>query len=197
MNRTLSRSLLALLLAGPALSSAAFAHLIVAQQGTLNLHGDGAYLAVSVATSSLTGVDDDGDGLLSEEELSAPARIVEPTIAATTIGLALYDVWLARSGKEPPVSRLALVFGCFLIHGLGLGGALSELGVNPAQQVATLLGFNVGIELGQLSVAALALAGFASLQHTFGGRSVRTASSLMTFGAVVMGAIWLVERVTL
>jgi HupE / UreJ protein len=126
--------------------------------------------------------------------LTAPARIVEPAIAATIVGLALFDVWMARKQTSPRVSRLALVFACSLIHGLGLGGALADLGISPAHQGATLLGFNLGIELGQLSVAALALLGFALLRQLFGGRSVQMASSVMTVVAVMAGGVWFVQR---
>lgn len=126
--------------------------------------------------------------------ITVPAKIVEPTIAATIVGLALYDYWIKRKKLTPPVSRVAIVFACSLIHGLGLGGALVELGVNPAQQGATLLGFNLGIELGQLGVAVLVLLAFAMLRQMFGVRSVRLASSLMVFSAVVAGGVWFVER---
>lgn len=128
--------------------------------------------------------------------LTAPARIVEPAIAATIVGLALYDLWLSRRTEGPSEAlRLGLVFGCSLIHGLGLGGALAELGINPAHQAATLLGFNLGIELGQLSVAALALLGLALVRQMFGGRSVQTASLLATLCAVMVGSVWFVQRV--
>ncbi len=63
------RALAALLvLAG---APAAHAHLMGAQQGTLNLVGDGAYLVISLPVSALEGVDDDGDGRLSGRELQA------------------------------------------------------------------------------------------------------------------------------
>ena len=127
--------------------------------------------------------------------ITVPSGLVEPAIAATIVGLALYDVWLARTQTTPPIPRLALVFGCSLIHGLGLGGALAELGINPAQQGATLLGFNMGIELAQIGVAALVLAAFALLRGVWGSRSVQIASSLMTVVAVVAGGVWFIERV--
>lgn len=126
--------------------------------------------------------------------ITFPASIVEPTIAATIVGLALYDYWLARKKITPPISRFAIIFGCSLIHGLGLGGALVDLGVNPSQQGATLLGFNLGIEFAQLGVAALVLIAFAMLRQMFGARSVRLASSLMVFSAVIAGSFWFIER---
>jgi hypothetical protein len=65
--------LLACLLAGSALS-AAHAHLVVSQRGTLNIVGDGAYMVLSLPVSSLSGFDDDHDGLLSVDELRAHGR---------------------------------------------------------------------------------------------------------------------------
>ena len=53
------------------------AHLMVAQRGTLNLQGDGAYMVLSVPVSALQGVDDDGDGLLSRAELRAHRAAIE------------------------------------------------------------------------------------------------------------------------
>jgi hydrogenase/urease accessory protein HupE len=67
----MSRSLRALLAGGLlALSAPAFAHLMPAQQGTINLVEDKAFVLVSVPVSTLGG-DDNGDGLLSKEELRA------------------------------------------------------------------------------------------------------------------------------
>jgi hypothetical protein len=129
--------------------------------------------------------------------ITFPENIVEPAIVATIIGLALYDLWKSRS-SEPSTSRelrFGLVFGCSLIHGLGLGGALTSLGINPTQQGATLLGFNLGIEIAQVGVALLAILGLALLQKIFGGRSIQTVSTFATLSAVIMGSLWFVERV--
>ena len=51
--------------------SSAQAHLMVAQKGTLHLQGDGAYLVVSLPVSAFSGIDDDGDGAWSSQELTA------------------------------------------------------------------------------------------------------------------------------
>ncbi len=127
--------------------------------------------------------------------ITFPSSIVEPAIAATIVGLALYDLWVARSKTSPRELRFGLIFGCSLIHGLGLGGALASLGINPAHQGATLLGFNLGIETAQLMVALLSILGFWALQNFFGRRSVQTASFVGTLGAIIMGGIWFLERV--
>ncbi len=127
--------------------------------------------------------------------ITFPENIVEPAIAATIIGLALYDLTRSSTVSSARELRYGLVFGCSLIHGLGLGGALASLGINPTQQGATLLGFNLGIEIAQVGVAGLAIVGLTLLQKMFGGRSVKTASLLATLSAVFMGSIWFLERV--
>ncbi len=90
-------------------------------------------------------------------DMSAPAMLVEPAIAVTIVGMAAFDFHARRKGRLPsPWLRLSLVFGCALIHGLGLASALTELGLDSQHQLPSLAGFNVGIELGQVAVALLA-----------------------------------------
>ena len=64
-------------LLGSALLPAAQAHLMVAQRGTLNLVGDGAFMVLSLPVSAFTGVDDDGDGPWSPAELRAHVASIE------------------------------------------------------------------------------------------------------------------------
>jgi hypothetical protein len=126
--------------------------------------------------------------------------IVEPAIAATIVGMAAFDLYARRqSQRAQPWGRLALVFGCALIHGLGLASALTELGLDTANRLPSLLGFNLGIELAQLAVALLVMAVLhgvrrlvkASAQATATGVATRMAS----LGAIVVGSVWFVERV--
>ena len=49
------------------------------------------------------------------------------------------------------------MFALGLLHGLGFAGVLSELGLPPGRFAPALLGFNIGVELGQLAVIAMAL----------------------------------------
>ena len=79
-----NRARLALLcLCGALLSMApAQAHLMAAQKGSLNLVGDAAFLALSVPVSALQGVDDDGDGALSQAELATHADAVRTQVTA-------------------------------------------------------------------------------------------------------------------
>jgi HupE / UreJ protein len=128
--------------------------------------------------------------------LTLPSRVVEPAIAMTIVALGLYDVLASkRFGAQQSAGRLGVVLVCSLIHGLGLGGALTGLGVDAAHQGVTLLGFNLGIELGQVAVASLAMLVFVGANRLFGEGTVRRLSSLGTLGAVMTGGVWFLARI--
>ncbi len=128
--------------------------------------------------------------------VSAPASVVEPAIAATIVGMAAFD-WRARvRGVEVSSAvRLALVFGCALIHGLGLASSLNVLGVDRAHLGPVLAGFNVGVELGQLAVSAAALTAASLVIRLAGTARAERAQWLASGGAMLVGSVWLVQRV--
>jgi hypothetical protein len=74
--------------------------------------------------------------------------IVEPLIALSIVVLALENVF---SNKVRPW-RLATVFFFGLVHGMGFAGALSDLGMPRSAFAEALVAFNLGVELGQLSI---------------------------------------------
>ena len=84
--------------------------------------------------------------------ISVPGSIVEPLIAASIVYVAVENTF--SRGLTP--WRPAVVFGFGLLHGLGFASVLGEFGLPEAQFVPALLGFNVGVELGQLAVIAMA-----------------------------------------
>lgn len=93
-------------------------------------------------------------GLSLTGVISLPAQIVEPLIAVSIAYVAIENVLRPRMTW----ARVAVVFGFGLVHGMGFAGVLREVGI-PADRLWTaLLGFNVGVELGQLSVIAGAFA---------------------------------------
>jgi hypothetical protein len=125
-----------------------------------------------------------------------PSRWVEPAIAATIIGMALFDRWSQNRSPPWPVSvRLSLVFACALIHGLGLAGALIDLGLEPEHLLLTVTGFNVGIESGQLAVTLLAAGFMRAVEHFKGAPGLALTRQLASLGAMVVGSMWLVQRV--
>jgi hypothetical protein len=81
-----------------------------------------------------------------------PGGWVEPLIALSIAWIALENL---RS-KDWNAWRTAVVFGFGMLHGLGFAGVLGELGLPDGQFFPALLGFNVGVEIGQLSVVLVA-----------------------------------------
>ncbi len=124
-----------------------------------------------------------------------PSAPVEIAIAATIVVLAL-DILRSRSGASPgPVARwpwaLCSLFG--LLHGLGFAGALTEAGLPPHAIPLSLVAFNVGIELGQLAIVAVALLAFRAL----GRRAPKTDLLTRVAPAYAIGslaAFWVLDR---
>ena len=81
-----------------------------------------------------------------------PSAIVEPIIAASIAVVALENIFRPRYSPW----RLLVIFVFGLVHGLGFAGALSDLALPRASLATGLLGFNVGVEGGQLAVIGAA-----------------------------------------
>jgi hypothetical protein len=116
--------------------------------------------------------------------------VVEPLIAASIAYVGLEN--MVRSNLE---RRWLLTFAFGLVHGLGFASVLREMGVgvNGAAALKPLLAFNLGVETGQIGIAAIAL----PVILTLGKRPrlalyLRPATSL---AVVAMGTWWLFERV--
>lgn len=113
---------------------------------------------------------------------------VEPAIASSVVLAAINNVrpWVTR--------RLwAVGFGFGLIHGFGFAGALGELGLPEDERLLALLGFNMGVELGQLLVIALALPLLFALRRA--RWYSRIAMPLVSLGIGVLATGWLWQRI--
>lgn len=123
--------------------------------------------------------------------IRAPSALVEPAIAASIIAMALVN--LARRGAAGR-ERYGLVLGFGLLHGLGFASGLIELGLDPKSRVASLIGFNIGVEIGQVAfVCALVLAGALLGRLIRGDGAGRLAPALSGLAAAI-GSVMLVER---
>jgi len=122
-----------------------------------------------------------------------PSRIVEPLIAASIVFVGVEN--LLRSGV--PKARQGVTFGFGLIHGFGFASVLREMGISAGTGgvALPLLSFNVGVELGQIMVAAVALPIIWKLRANpvFMIRWVPACSAVV----VLLGSFWFVERVWL
>lgn len=119
--------------------------------------------------------------------VTVPVRPVEIAIAASIVIAGLLNLF-PRAAR----ARLALAFGFGLVHGFGFANALAELGARGARLVPTLAGFNVGVELAQLSLVLLVLPFlFRARKSAFYAWRFMPAASLV---AAMAGAAWLVAR---
>jgi hypothetical protein len=119
--------------------------------------------------------------------LTPPSRWVESSIAASVVLAALNNVFPVFHGRRWMV---AFFFG--LIHGFGFASVLVDLGLPQGALALALLGFNLGVECGQLAIVAAFLPlAFALRRGWFYRRAVLTGGSLVI--AVVAG-VWFIER---
>jgi HupE / UreJ protein len=84
--------------------------------------------------------------------ISLPSRWVESVIAASIIVAAIQNIRGVVDSK-----RWIMAFGFGLIHGFGFASVLADLGLPQNALVTALIGFNVGVELGQLAIVAVFL----------------------------------------
>lgn len=84
--------------------------------------------------------------------INIPSNIVEPVIAISIVFIAVENIIT----KKLKPWRIAIIFVFGLIHGLGFAGVLKELGLPQSQFVNALITFNIGVELGQITVVLIA-----------------------------------------
>ena len=89
--------------------------------------------------------------------IDIPAFVVEPLIALSIAFIAIENL----TQEKLKVWRLWVVFGFGLLHGLGFASMLADFGMPGSDFVIALIGFNLGVELGQLSILFLAWFGIA------------------------------------
>lgn len=130
--------------------------------------------------------------------LRAPPEVVEPLIAASIVLMALMNL----SQRRAQVGlRVALVFGCGLLHGLGFASAIAAFGLDGRSMFVNVLAFNVGIELGQAVFVAVMLGLWVglrrlSLRTGSAGFDAARAARLGNGLALLIGAVWVVQRVS-
>ncbi|MEM1086671.1 MAG: HupE/UreJ family protein [Pseudomonadota bacterium] len=126
--------------------------------------------------------------------ISPPASIVEPLIALTIAFVAFENIVFKDMQKWRPL--VVVIFG--LIHGMGFAGFFGSLGLPQGQFWSALIGFNIGVEIGQLTivaVAALILWPVSSRIQTLDYRRYIAIPACAVIGLI--GAFWSFERVFL
>lgn len=118
-----------------------------------------------------------------------PAGLVEPLIAASVA----YVGFETLAKPRPHAFRLAVVFLFGLLHGLGFASVLGDLIASPSTRIVTLASFNVGVELGQLTVLA-AMFAVLGITAKVAARGAKYATRLASAAIGVTGVVWTVER---
>ncbi len=123
-----------------------------------------------------------------------PGRIVEPAIAASIVYVALENFFSRDIDRR---WRIAFLFG--LVHGFGFAGVLQEIGLPPNAVVPALAAFNIGVEIGQVAIVALALPILGLVDRLVAAdrtQPVRAAAVVYTISAMIglLGSYWLLTR---
>jgi hypothetical protein len=129
-------------------------------------------------------------GLAMYHVITPPSRIVEPLISFSILLVALQNIF---SSQLRP-SRIGIVFLFGLVHGLGFASSLNQMGLPQNAYLSSLFMFNIGVELGQLTVILLAffLAGkWFGKKPYYHKRIVVPVSFLI----VLVAGYWTVERI--
>jgi hydrogenase/urease accessory protein HupE len=116
-------------------------------------------------------------------------EFVEPLIALSVMYLAIENI----VRKSSPRARLGVTFGFGLVHGLGFGRVLSDLGLSRAELTLPLLGFNLGVELGQLALVAPLVPALFWLRRQ--ERAYRMTRLCTSTAIALVAWVWFVERV--
>jgi len=113
------------------------------------------------------------------------------------LGLALFTAShfeLLRRAPEANIHRVALAFAFGLVHGFGFAGVLAEMTLPTERLAAALLGFNLGVEIGQLAVVAALWPVLAGLRSMAGGRPHRIFAEWASAAVAATGIYWFLVR---
>ena len=115
----------------------------------------------------------------------------------SALGLALFTFChfaLLDRSERPARLRAAVAFGFGLIHGFGFAGILNELALPTERLAPALLGFNVGVEIGQIAIVAVGWPLLLLLENRSGGAWHRLVAEVASAAIAGLGVFWWVGR---
>ena len=129
-------------------------------------------------------------GLAMYGVIKPPSNIIEPLIAISIVVLAIENIYFS---KVKPW-RLVMVYLFGMVHGMGFAGALSQLGMPQYAFATALISFNVGVELGQLTII---LGLYFLLSRPFSMRSWYRKGVIIpiSLGIACIASYWTIERI--
>ena len=121
--------------------------------------------------------------------INPPPAIVEPLIALSILYVALENIF----SPKLKATRIGIVFLFGLVHGMGFASALGQLGLPQNAYFTSLLMFNLGVELGQITVI---IAAYFLLAKWFGNKPYYRKAIVIPLSALIsiVAAYWVVER---
>ncbi len=130
-------------------------------------------------------------GLVASGIFAPPASIVEPLIAATIAFVAVENLIFREATRWRPL----IVFAFGLIHGMGFAGFFGSLGLPDGQFWSALIGFNIGVEIGQLAIIAGLGILLLALRRWITDGQYRTFMVMPVCSLIgLVGVFWTVER---
>lgn len=153
------------------------------------LLGGGSFLALVRVVTAFTLAHSSTLSLAWFGVLDLPSRPVEILIAASVAYVAIENA-LGRGFSH----RWLVAFGFGLVHGLGFFGVLRSLDLAREPAVSTLLGFNLGVEIGQLAIVAAVYPPVMWIMAQTWSRRATVPASLVILAVALL---WMVERAIL
>lgn len=132
-------------------------------------------------------------GLATAGVIEPPASIVEPLIALSIAFVAVENLFF----KDIPKWRPLVVFAFGLFHGLGFAGFIKDVGLPAGQFWSSLIGFNLGVEAGQLAVVLLAALLSIPIKKVLAQTSITYRSAIVIPASLLIAAVglwWAVTR---
>lgn len=128
-------------------------------------------------------------GLAMYKIITPPPAIVEPIIALSIMYVALENIFSPTLKK----SRIGIVFLFGLVHGMGFANALGSVGLPQNAYLSSLVMFNVGVELGQITVI---LSAYFLFGKWFGNKAYYRKNMVIPLSVLItiMAGYWTVER---
>ena len=121
--------------------------------------------------------------------VALPGSLVEPLIAASIVWVAVENfIW------RDVARRWKIAFALGLVHGFGFAGVLREFGLPSDALALALAFFNVGVEIGQIVIVAVAVPALALLDRLTGGERDRRIVFAASAAIAALGVWWLVAR---
>ncbi|MES2565819.1 MAG: HupE/UreJ family protein [Bacteroidota bacterium] len=128
-------------------------------------------------------------GLAMYQVITPPTHIIEPIIALSIMFVAIENIITDKLKS----ARIFIIFIFGLIHGMGFASALTELGLPQNQFFTSLVTFNVGVELGQITVILIT---WVLIGKWFAPKEWYRARIVVPMSVVIamMGLYWTVGR---